>query len=85
VSIKNGISMMLLVTIIFGIYNLITNLQASNAICTYYIICGIPSIALGAKQLNRSPTNDLYMMIQSWLGIAVVIVWGVFFFYMSYK
>ncbi len=69
--------LLLILTIIYSIFALITNVIASrngnlvnNQSSVDYI-----AISLSSKQTNDNQTNRNYYLIQCWLGVANIIIW----------
>lgn len=81
------IYLILLITVLFvvyGIYSLITNIIAAlgyNPISDKSALksnIGILVLSLGSKQLNSSvPQNVDFYYIQCWIGLLLVLFWGV--------
>lgn len=69
---------MIIMTLIFAIYALITNIVAStqnNSSSSSYIPADLLAISLGAKQKNKTSLNETFYFIQAWLGVALLIIW----------
>lgn len=92
-TIKNLVILLVLMTLVYSIYALVTNLMASGVydkIVKHTSITAIKStvsyisLSLGSKQLNKSIANKIYYYIQCWLGLAVLILWLIVFFLLKY-
>lgn len=73
--------------VIYSFFALATNVVASKAISTSSgILSNVDylSISLGSKQTNPTDVNQMYYIIQCWLGVAVVIFWLISFFAVKY-
>lgn len=88
------IVMLVLAFLIYGIYSLITNIQAANAyrqsitenLKDYKISYeGFLVLSLGSKQLHNRPTDKLYYQIQCWIGVGLVMVWGLYFIFIKLR
>ena len=42
-------------------------------------------MAMSAKQLNHTDANAEYLLIQSWLGLATVVVWCIMLVVVKYR
>lgn len=77
----------LLMFAIYSLFALITNIKAfndyngSSALCILTLSegCGLSPLGAGSKVLHQNDTVNKYSQIQSWLGIAFVIVWGLLY------
>lgn len=83
--IRHTINLMLILSVVYSAFALATNIMASTEACKYYVVCSLTTISQGAKQTTASDVNSNYYMIQSWIGIGLAVLWGLYFMYMSYK
>lgn len=44
---------------------------------------GILIISLGSKELNSSDENKTSFNIQCWLGVAMIVLWGIMFLFIK--
>ena len=73
---KNLSILLGILAVVYSIFAIITNgLAAGASISTLYKVDYI-SISLAAKQSNDTTANRRYYFIQCWLGLVVVLVWG---------
>lgn len=79
--------MLLIMSLVYSIYALATNVAASNILketsnsqSTFSYI----ALSLGSKQLNPTDTNKSYYYIQCWIGLAVVALWLFVFFILKH-
>ena len=80
------IFLLLIMTVLYSIFALATNLVASSnyhpdsstdpSLRTNY---GILAISLGSKQINATPENINLYNIQSWIGAGMLGLWAFFF------
>lgn len=80
--IRHAINLMIIMTLAYSAFAIATNVVASQNTCYLSKLC---MVSEGAKQTNAIDAVTNYYMIQSWLGLGMVIIWGFYFFYMSYK
>ena len=87
-SLKNLAILISLMGLIYGIYALATNIVAANTGDTTnlssYVPADILSISLGPKQQYQTDQNKQYYLIQCWIGLALMIVWGITFVLLKY-
>lgn len=75
----------LLMFFIYSLFSLITNIKIFNqqngtgVLCFVTNNCGIATIGAGSKVINQNDYKNHFSQIQSWLGIAFVIVWGLMY------
>ena len=69
--------LLLILTVIYSAYALITNYLASKdgTLSNKQTSVDYISISLSSKETNDNSTNRRYYFIQCWLGIANIIVW----------
>jgi hypothetical protein len=86
VTFKNLSILLGIMTAVYSIYALATNIIASNSnsLGNKYTVDYL-TISLASKQSNPTERNKLYFYIQAWLGMVTVIVWILFFFINRYK
>ncbi len=86
VTFKNLSILLAIITAVYSIYALVTNVIASNnnTLGNNYTVDYL-TISLASKQSNPTDLNKLYYYIQAWLGVVVVIIWIIFFFINRYK
>ena len=74
--------------LIYGIFALVTNVIAAQAYQpddpAVNAHQGILIISLGAKKLNATQENNHYYVVQCWLGVVTVFVWGLLFMFIKY-
>jgi hypothetical protein len=76
--------------LIYSIYAIITNVIASNNfdLCTGLVDCSSNldylAISLGSKQQNQTDINKTYYYIQAWIGVGLVIIMVITFFFLRY-
>lgn len=46
-------------------------------LCNSASACGFSEISAGAKVLSRTADKNKMSEIQAWLGVVIVIVWGI--------
>jgi hypothetical protein len=80
--IRHCINLMLILSIVYSGFALYSNIVASQNTCQLSKLC---MLSEGAKQTNAVSEIANYYIIQSWIGVGLVIIWGFYFFYMSYK
>ena len=81
--------------VIYAVYALITNIMAANE---YRRIVSSDELteqfksyesflvlSLGSKQLHETSTDKKYYEIQCWLGVALLVVWGLIFTWIKYR
>ncbi len=93
-TIKSIISLVLAMILIYSIFAIITNITAStsykNSVVDSAILVsqksyeGILLISLGSKQLHETNLDKTYYTIQCWLGVAMIVVWGILFGIIKY-
>jgi hypothetical protein len=80
--------------LIYSIYALVTNIivfnqqNATSAMCLINIStsgCGLSPIGAGSKILNQNDYINKLSQIQSWIGIAFVIFWGILYIYKTHS
>jgi hypothetical protein len=83
---KNLSILLGILTLVYSIYSLATNIIASrnNSLGNNYNVDYL-AISLASKQSNPTDLNKLFYFIQAWLGMAVVIIWIVLFFVNRYR
>lgn len=83
---KNLSILLGILTLVYSIYSLATNIIASknNSLGSSYTVDYL-TISLASKQSNPTDLNKLFYFIQAWLGMAVVIIWIVIFFVNRYR
>lgn len=83
---KNLSILLVVLTIVFSIYSLATNILAAknNARGNDYTVDYL-TISLSSKQSNDTTSNRLFYFIQAWLGMATMIIWIFVFFYNRYR
>ncbi len=76
----NVLIMMAVAFLVFGIFALVTNIIASNDLDGNFT-SDFSYIALsqGSKQLNPTDRNKDYLLIQAWIGVGLVTIWGIMF------
>lgn len=91
-TVKNLLVMLLIMTLAYSIYALATNLIASgvinsNSTLSSTIKSGVSYIALsvGSKQLNPTDDNKKYYFIQCWIGVGLLVLWMLVFFFLKYS
>jgi hypothetical protein len=69
--------LLLILTVIYSIFALITNVIASRngTLANSQSSVDYIAISLSSKQTNDNTTNRRYYLIQCWLGVVNVIVW----------
>ena len=80
---------------IYSIYSLITNIISSNIYRSNLpdqeldnkdnSFEGFLVLSLGSKQLHEKPRDQNYYLIQCWLGVAFIVLWGIIFIWIKYK
>jgi hypothetical protein len=75
-----------ILTLVYSIFALATNVVASNnnSLGSNYTLDYL-TISLASKQSNPIDLNKLYYYVQAWLGMVVVIIWGIIFFVNRYR
>lgn len=83
---KNLSTLLGILTVVYSIYALVTNIIASNSntLGGSYTVDYL-SISLSAKESNPTDQNKLYFYIQAWLGVATIVLWILFFFINRHK
>lgn len=99
-TLKNLIVLLLVSFFLYCIYAIITNVMASDDyqvdyfeeftqgktdIEKYKSFEGVLAISLGSKQLHAEEEDKRYYRIQCWLGVAMLIIWGLLFTIIKYK
>lgn len=86
VTFKNLSILLGIMTVVYSIYALVTNIIAanSNSLGSSYTVDYL-TISLAAKESNPTDRNKLYFYVQAWLGVVTVILWVLFFFINRYK
>lgn len=81
VTFKNLSILLIIMTAVFSIYSLATNIIAAknNAQGSNYSVDYL-TISLSSKEVNNTQLNRLFFFIQAWLGAATVIIWVIIFF-----
>lgn len=69
--------LLLILTVIYSAYALITNYMASRngSLSNRQTSVDYISISLSSKATNDTSTNRTYYFVQCWLGIATIAVW----------
>jgi hypothetical protein len=69
--------LLLILTVIYSAYALITNYMASRngSLTNKQTSVDYISISLSSKGTNDTSTNRMYYFVQCWLGIATIVVW----------
>lgn len=69
--------LLVILTIIYSAYALITNVLASRNGSLSNIQSSVDyiSISLSSKETNDNSTNRMYYFVQCWLGVATIVVW----------
>lgn len=71
--------------LVYSIYAIATNIQASkNSTSDLYSLDYI-SISLAAKQKNPTSENETFYYIQCWLGLVVCLLWILVMIGIKYK
>lgn len=70
---KNLSLLLAIMTIIYSVYAIITNIIASAALSAGAV--DYITISLGSKETNNTAQNRLYYFISCWLGVATLIIW----------
>lgn len=93
-TIKSVISLVLAMILIYSIFAIITNISASSAyknstenstiLVSQKSYEGILLISLGSKQLHATNLDKVYYTIQCWLGVGMIVVWGILFGIIKY-
>lgn len=78
-----------MLTLLYSIYALVTNLIASGKYDTsdptsIDTTMTWVSLSLGSKQMNRTETNKRYYYIQAWIGAGTMIIWLFLLFAVKY-
>lgn len=83
---KNLSILLAVLTIVFSIYALATNIIAAkdNTQGDQYTVDYL-TISLASKQKNNTDKNKLFYFIQAWIGMATMIIWIFVFFYNRYR
>ena len=81
--------MLLVLTVVYSIYSLVTNLVASGKYDTsdptsIDTTLTWVSLSLGSKQVNKTEENKTFYYIQAWIGAAVMLLWLLMMFLMKY-
>lgn len=72
---KNLSILLVLMTLIYSIFALATNVIASSNGAIDISQLDYIAISLSAKQKNQTETNKLYYFISCWLGVAMIVTW----------
>lgn len=87
-TIKNVVIQLVILTLVYSIYSLASNMKASE---NYDVPAdGVDTtfswlkFSIGSKQANPTTANQNSYIIQCWLGVAVVIIWTLALFCMKY-
>ena len=87
-TLKNLAILLALMGIIYGVFALATNIIASNqgdpTTINSYIPEDILSISLGPKQRFQTEQNRFYYFVQCFIGMSLMIVWGITFLLLKY-
>lgn len=69
--------LLVIMTIIYSAYALITNVLASRNgnLANIQSSLDYIAISLSSKETNDNATNRLYYFIQCWLGVATIVIW----------
>jgi hypothetical protein len=51
--------------------------KTKPALCTPNRGCGFSDIGMASKVIAQSEAKNTMSQIQAWLGVAVVIIWGI--------
>ena len=78
-------------TLIYSIYALATNVIATGNIdlnnltnVDQYTNADVITISLASKEVHQTEENKTFYFIQSWIGMAMVLIWTFAFFIMKY-
>lgn len=69
--------LLVILTIIYSVYALITNVLASRngSLANIQTSVDYIAISLSSKETNDNSTNRMYYFIQCWLGVATIVIW----------
>lgn len=86
VTFKNLSILLIIITAVFSIYSLATNIIAAknNAQGNNYTVDYL-TISLSSKEVNNTSMNRLFFFIQAWLGAVTVFIWVIIFFVNRYR
>lgn len=96
-TIKNLAVLLVILSFGYSIYALATNVKASAEYQKYIKDGGLildpkllstisyVALSLGSKQLNPTTDNKTSYFIQCWIGLGVVILWLLLFFFLKYS
>jgi hypothetical protein len=90
-TLTNLIILTFILTIVYSIFSLTTNIIASSFYKHSHTIASLASsdsyvaLSLGSKQLDPTDKNKTYYIIQCWLGVAVLCLWLTMLFYLKHK
>jgi len=66
--------------VIYSTYAIATNVEAYNDNISN-VSLNYLTISMGAKSLNQTDRNRYLALIQAWIGLAMVFLWGFIFFF----
>lgn len=81
----------LLMFLIYSIYSLVTNIKVFNdangidSLCLWPYTCGLSQIGGGSKVLIQYGDSNRLSLVQSWLGVAFVAIWGILYSVKTYR
>ena len=83
---KNLSILLAVLTVVYSIYALITNIIAAkdNSLGDKYTVDYL-TISLSSKQSNNTDKNKLFYFIQAWIGMGTMIIWIFVFFLNRYR
>ena len=80
--------LLLVMSLVYSIYALVTNLISSNKIDTsQYSIdttADVLSISLSSKMTDDTQENRTFYLVQCYIGMGLVIIWCLMFFALKY-
>ncbi len=78
-SFKNLSILLAILTLVYSIFALITNVIAAGKSDANEYTIDYLTISLGAKQNNDTDTNRLYYYVSCWLGVVAMLIWVLVF------
>jgi hypothetical protein len=75
---KNLSILLAIMTILYSIFALVTNIIASQVLTSAGIqttSLSYITISLSSKETNKTDTNSMYYFISCWLGVGMLLIW----------